>query len=120
VILSGESGIGKTRLATALVDQAVKRGFTVAVGRAYPVETGVPYAVFSDALLPVLRALEPSVLSLLTRGGNAELMQLFPALTSGERSVGASSARGDPSSLGLHECPPPSRARSASSARTNP
>ena len=99
VILSGESGIGKTRLATTLVDQAVKRGFTVAVGRAYPVETGVPYAVFSDALLPVLRALEPSVLSLLTRGGNAELMQLFPALTSGERSVGASAARGDPTEL---------------------
>ena len=97
VILSGESGIGKTRLATALVDQAVKRGFTIAVGRAYPVEAGVPYAVLSDALLPVLRTLEPSVLSLLTRGGSAELVQLFPALGSGERA--ASASRGDPTEL---------------------
>src|SRR6185436_13499472 len=87
VILSGESGIGKTRLATALVDLAMKRGFTIAVGRAYPVEAGVPYAVFSDALLPVLRTLEPSVLSLLTRGGNAELTQLFPALATNERAA---------------------------------
>ena len=35
---------------------------------------GVPYAVFSDALLPVLRAVEPSVLTLLTprRNGGAD------------------------------------------------
>ena len=98
VILSGESGIGKTRLATTIVDLAMKRGFTVAVGRAYPVEAGVPYAVFSDALLPVLRTLEPSVLSLLTRGGNAELMQLFPALATTER-VATSAPRGDPAEL---------------------
>src|SRR5213594_3426355 len=99
VILAGESGIGKTRLATTIVDQATKRGFTIAVGRAYPVEAGVPYAVFSDALLPVLRALEPSVLSLLTRGGNAELIQLFPALASGERASAGSAPRGDPTEL---------------------
>jgi DNA-binding CsgD family transcriptional regulator len=93
----GESGIGKTRLVSSLAEQAAQRGFTVAIGRAYPVETGVPYAVFSDALLPVLRTLEPSVLTLLTRGGTTELMQLFPALDQGTRS--ASSVRGDPSEL---------------------
>ena len=62
VFVVGESGIGKTRLVTALAEQAAARGFTLRVGRAYPVETGVPYAVFSDALLPVLRGIEPSVL----------------------------------------------------------
>ena len=36
--------------------------------------------MFSDALLPLLRGIEPSVLTLLTRGGTAELAQLFPAL----------------------------------------
>src|SRR5262245_20374665 len=51
----GESGIGKTHLVSAMAEQAAQRGFTVAIGRAYPVETGVPYAVFSDALLPLLR-----------------------------------------------------------------
>src|SRR5436305_15345754 len=80
VIGAGESGIGKTRLATAVVELAQKRNFNVALGRSYPVETGVPYAVFSDAMLPMLRAIDSSSLSLLTRGGNAELAQLFPAL----------------------------------------
>jgi ATP/maltotriose-dependent transcriptional regulator MalT/DNA-binding transcriptional ArsR family regulator len=97
VFVVGESGIGKTHLVSTLADQAAWRGFTVAVGRAYPVERGVPYAVFSDALLPVLRGLEPSVLTLLSRGGTAELMQLFPALGTGTE--GVSAARGDPAEL---------------------
>ena len=92
-ILFGEGGVGKTRLAQALAESAVKRGFAVALGRAYPVETGVPYAVFGDALLPLLRGLEPQALTVLTRGGIAELAQLFPALTL-ERA--ASAPRGDP------------------------
>jgi DNA-binding CsgD family transcriptional regulator len=97
VFVVGESGIGKTRLVSAFAEQAAQRGFTVATGRAYPVETGVPYAVFSDALLPVLRTLEPSLLTLLTRGGTVELMQLFPALDGNQHA--ASAARGDPAEL---------------------
>jgi DNA-binding CsgD family transcriptional regulator/tetratricopeptide (TPR) repeat protein len=97
VFVVGESGIGKTHLVSAFAEQASQRGFTIAVGRAYPVETGVPYAVFSDALLPVLRSLEPSVLALLTRGGTAELMQLFPALDADQRTT--ASPRGDPAEL---------------------
>ena len=100
IFVVGESGIGKTHLVSALSEQAAARGFTVAIGRTYPVETGVPYAVFSDALLPLLRAVEPSVLTLLTRGGTAELAQLFPALdgtVAGQR--GTLAARGDPSEL---------------------
>jgi predicted ATPase len=99
VLLAGESGIGKTRLANAAAEQASKRGFSVAVGRAYPVEAGVPYAVISDALLPLLRAIDPSMLSLLTRGGNAELVQLFPALATGDKPLTSNSVRGDPSEL---------------------
>src|SRR6185369_7907794 len=93
----GESGIGKTHLVASIAELATQRGFTVAIGRAYPVETGVPYAVFSDALLPVLRNIEPSVLTLLTRGGTAELIQLFPALDTAGRN--SSAARGDPAEL---------------------
>ncbi|HEX4470094.1 MAG TPA: AAA family ATPase [Gemmatimonadaceae bacterium] len=99
VILTGESGIGKTRLANAVAEQATKRGFSLALGRAYPVEAGVPYAVISDALLPLLRQIDPSMLSLLTRGGNAELVQLFPALATGDAPVRGSGVRGDPSEL---------------------
>src|SRR5207248_6370438 len=73
VFIVGEGGIGKTRLASAAADRARKKGWSVAIGRAYPVETGVPYALFSDALLPLVSKLDPAALSLLTRGGAAEL-----------------------------------------------
>ena len=95
VILAGEGGIGKTRLAKAAVEDAERRKWQVAFGRAYPVETGVPYALFSDALLPILRKLDASALQVLTRGGSAELAYLFPALVaSHERATPV--ARGDP------------------------
>ena len=79
----GEGGIGKTRLAAAAAERASRRGWTVAIGRAYPVESGVPYALFSDALLPLLRKLDPASLSILTRGAGAELAYLFPSLATG-------------------------------------
>ena len=96
VFLVGEGGVGKTRLAAALSDDARARGWPVAVGRAYPVETGVPYAPFADALMPLIRALDASTISVLSRGGSAELAALFPAL--GEAAV-AARPRGDPSEV---------------------
>src|SRR5690242_14427379 len=53
-IVHGDSGIGKTRLVNALADIATREGWNVSVGHAYPIETGVPYAPFGDALLPLL------------------------------------------------------------------
>ncbi|MDB4911595.1 MAG: hypothetical protein JWO39_2418 [Gemmatimonadetes bacterium] len=81
VFLSGEPGIGKTRLSEELAREASRRDWIVAVGRAYAVESGVPYAPFADALLPILRALPPATLATLSRGGAAELALLFPSLT---------------------------------------
>jgi DNA-binding CsgD family transcriptional regulator len=78
VFLSGEPGIGKTRLSEELAREATRRQWVVAVGRAYAVESGVPFAPFADALLPILRALPPSALAALSRGGAAELALLFP------------------------------------------
>ncbi|HEY2898058.1 MAG TPA: ATP-binding protein, partial [Gemmatimonadaceae bacterium] len=80
VFLSGEPGIGKTRLSEELAREATRRNWVVAVGRAYAVESGVPYAPFADALLPILRALPPAALATLSRGGAAELAMLFPSL----------------------------------------
>src|ERR1700719_694254 len=80
VFIVGEGGIGKTRLATAAAERAAKRGWSVAVGRAYPVETGVPYALFSAALLPLVRKLDPATLSVLSRGAAADFSYLFPNL----------------------------------------
>jgi DNA-binding CsgD family transcriptional regulator len=80
VFVAGEGGVGKTRLVDGVVADAARRGWTTAVGRAYPVETGVPYALFSDALLPTLKAMDAATLAVMSRGGEAELARLFPAL----------------------------------------
>src|SRR4051812_26077265 len=98
VFIVGEGGIGKTRLAAAAAARATKRGWNVVVGRAYPVETGVPYALFSDALLPLVQKMDPSALSVLTRGASADFSYLFPNLgrvTDRERASGGA----DPSEI---------------------
>jgi DNA-binding CsgD family transcriptional regulator/tetratricopeptide (TPR) repeat protein len=98
VFLAGEGGIGKTLLAATVAERAEGEGWRVAGGRAYSVETGVPYAVFSDALLPLVRALDPSTLAVLTRGGAAELGYIFPNLApAGDRD--RASAGATPSEL---------------------
>ena len=98
LFLAGEGGVGKTRLVEAVAARAAKQGFSVAIGRAYPVETGVPYAAFADALVPMLRALEPAQLTLLSRGGTAELRHIFPSLGS-DGDGGRVSSGADPSEL---------------------
>jgi DNA-binding CsgD family transcriptional regulator len=80
IILAGEGGTGKTRLAAEVAGEADQRGYTVARGRAYPMEAGVPYALFADALLPVLRPHSAQSLSVLARGGGEELAHVFPSL----------------------------------------
>ncbi|HYV98484.1 MAG TPA: BREX system ATP-binding domain-containing protein [Gemmatimonadaceae bacterium] len=84
----GEGGIGKTRLVTAVAETASARKFLAVAGRAFPVETGIPYALFSDAMLPTIRSLSPAVLQVLTRGSMAELATLFPPLRSEQQPRG--------------------------------
>jgi predicted ATPase/DNA-binding CsgD family transcriptional regulator len=98
VFVVGEGGIGKTRLAAAAAELAAKQGWRVALGRSYPVETGVPYALFSDALLPLVRSLDPATLAVLTRGGAAELGYVFPNL-GGSADRERASAGADPSEI---------------------
>ena len=50
VLLAGEPGIGKTRLAQEVSVRAQERGFVVASGRCYEAHGGVPFYPFLDAL----------------------------------------------------------------------
>ena len=68
-IVAGQSGIGKTLLVKTLADRAQREKWTVAVGRVYAVESGVPYAVWSDALMAILRGMDAGSRNVLTRGG---------------------------------------------------
>ena len=94
-LIVGAGGVGKSRLVAAVSERAAQRGWTVATGRAYPVETGVPFAVFSDALTPMLRAMTPSALAVLTRGDRGMLGSIFPALAGEAPTSPAREAGGD-------------------------
>ncbi len=50
VILMGEAGIGKTRLAEELGRGAQQRGWSILWSRAYAQESGIPYRVWTDIL----------------------------------------------------------------------
>jgi hypothetical protein len=55
VVLAGEPGVGKSRLADELVARAAERGCLVLSGRSAPSETPAPYRPLRDALLPAFR-----------------------------------------------------------------
>jgi predicted ATPase len=50
IVLLGESGIGKTRLAEEAARHALHSGWVVAWGHAYAQESGVPYRLWSELL----------------------------------------------------------------------
>lgn len=79
-LVTGEGGVGKTRLTVAVGERARERGFAVVTGRAFPVETGIPYALFADGFVPLMRELSPASLQTLSRGAVTELGLLFPTL----------------------------------------
>jgi tetratricopeptide (TPR) repeat protein/transcriptional regulator with XRE-family HTH domain len=55
VLLAGEAGTGKTRLAQEVTRHVHERGFVLAAGRCYEPEHTVPYYPFLDALTTLLR-----------------------------------------------------------------
>lgn len=72
VLLAGEPGIGKTRLAQEVTLKARHWGFLVATGRCYEPEQAVPYYPFLEALVCVYDAAHPSI--------RAEIPRRWPQL----------------------------------------
>jgi DNA-binding CsgD family transcriptional regulator len=69
-MIAGPSGIGKTRLTKAMAERSERDRWSVAIGRVYSVESGVPYAVWSDALMHLLNSMDAASRNVLTRGGD--------------------------------------------------
>src|ERR687897_296457 len=78
VVIEGEAGIGKTRLADELAGHARSLGASVVRGRCYEEETGVAYGPFIEGLRGVLAAGPP--LDQVPRHWLAEARRLLPQL----------------------------------------
>jgi tetratricopeptide (TPR) repeat protein len=78
--VTGEPGIGKTRLLRELAARAEARGHLVLGGSASELEQDLPFSVFVDALDEYLRGLDPKRLAALDDQVRAELAHVFPSL----------------------------------------
>lgn len=81
IILEGEAGIGKTRLAETFVMEVRDRGASVVSARCYEGEADLPYGVIVEALRPALR--DPNAAERLRRVPDqwlAEAARLLPDL----------------------------------------
>ena len=79
--LVGGPGIGKTRLLSELGVRAESRGHLVLSGSASELERELPFSVFVHALDEYVESLDPDLLSSLDEDVQAELAQVFPALS---------------------------------------
>ena len=78
--ISGEPGIGKTRLLAELCARADERDFLVLAGRAAEFEADVPFAVFLSALDDYLATVQHKRLGTLGDDRLGELAKVFPSL----------------------------------------
>src|SRR6266581_3784932 len=80
VLIRGEPGVGKTRLAQELVLEARARGMVDRTGRCYEMEGAPPYIPFIEALQQAIR-LTPAEALRLALGENAgEVAKILPEL----------------------------------------
>jgi len=78
VMLAGEAGIGKSRLADELASEAKRRGVQIAWGRCWEAGGAPAYWPWVQALRPLVRDIEPGVL-LELRQQLPELSEVLPA-----------------------------------------
>ena len=81
VLLAGEPGIGKSRLADALMEEARSRGASVVAGRSWEAGGAPAYWPWIQALRVHLRETERDALRSQLGAGAADLAQLLPELS---------------------------------------
>jgi DNA-binding CsgD family transcriptional regulator/tetratricopeptide (TPR) repeat protein len=99
VLLGGEAGVGKTRLAEQLAASATQQGVRVLGGGCVPLgEEGLPFAPVTEALRSLAADLDADELAAVAGPARAELARLLPDLawggpaTTGAEATGASQA----------------------------
>jgi class 3 adenylate cyclase len=89
VVLSGEAGIGKTRLANELTRQARRLGSAVLGGGCSEAELSLPYLPFVEAIGNYLADEDLGLLREQLGPAGAELSQLFPQFSEGRATEGS-------------------------------
>lgn len=84
VVVEGDSGIGKTRLATEMAAAAESEGGKILLGRAVG-DALVPFFPFVEALSPYAARLDPNQLRSIAGPGAPYLAYLLPGLPASER-----------------------------------
>jgi class 3 adenylate cyclase/tetratricopeptide (TPR) repeat protein len=80
VLIRGEPGVGKTRLAQELVLEARARGMVDRTGRCYEMEGAPPYIPFIEMIQQTLRLGDPSQLRVAFGDSAGELAKIVPEL----------------------------------------
>ncbi len=92
VVLSGEAGIGKTRLVRELEGRAERLGATVLMGGCSEAEISLPYLPFVEAIGNYIDEVGPATVAERLGAARAPLAQLFPQLSD----AGEAERVGDP------------------------
>ncbi len=82
VLLSGEPGVGKTRLAQALLDDAQRAGATILRGGCYEFEATTPYLPFIEAFRQWVHRTGVDALRNALGGSASEIAKLAPEIES--------------------------------------
>lgn len=82
VMISGEPGVGKTRLAQELALEGEQSGVVVRTGRCYEMEGGAPYIPFVEMLQQTIHEAEPGALRAALGDSAAEVARMVPELRS--------------------------------------
>ena len=95
VVLGGEAGVGKTRLAEQLAAAAEEQGARVLRGGCVPLgEEGLPFAPVTEALRDLADQLDPAVLEAVAGPAQHELARLLPDLAWGDEAAVGGAALG--------------------------
>ena len=82
LIVSGEAGIGKTRLVRAMTEHARSLGFVALQGACFEADRAHPYAPILDMVRVLASTASPALAAHYFAPASAELVTLFPELRS--------------------------------------
>jgi class 3 adenylate cyclase/tetratricopeptide (TPR) repeat protein len=80
VLIGGEPGVGKTRLAQEVASDGLRRGHRVLTGRCYDVESPIPYLPFIEILEAAAKEVDATTFRLALGDAAGEIAKVMPQL----------------------------------------